>query len=189
MAKTANRPATYEYLLRVPEHLVAEIIEGELHTSPRPRSRHARTAGKIYAIVSRAFEDGDGGPGGWWIVPEPEVIFGSDRLVPDIAGWRRENIPEFPDVAAWTVIPDWTCEVLSTGTAQLDRMHKLPIYARHGVEYTWIVDPLQRTIEVFHLESGRWSLLNVSGGNDAAPIEPFEAIEIPTLWMPESTAA
>ncbi len=191
MAKTISRAPTYEDLLKVPEHLVAEIIDGELHTSPRPRSRHGKTAGRLYSILERGFEIGDGGPGGWWILPEPEIILGSDRLVPDHAGWRRERVPEFLDVPAWTIIPDWTCEVLSPSTAQIDRVRKLPIYARYGVAYAWIVDPVTRTIEAFGLESGRWTLLGVYGGDEPARIEPFDAVEIAlaTLWLPDSPAA
>jgi Uma2 family endonuclease len=191
VAKTIHRPVTYEDLLKIPEYLVAEIIEGELHTSPRPRSRHGKTAGRLYSFLERGFEIGDGGPGGWWVLPEPEIVFGSDRLVPDLAGWRREKVPEFLDVTAWTIIPDWICEVLSPSTAQIDRMRKLPIYARYGVEYAWIVDPVTRTIEAFHLERGHWVLLGTYGGDDTARIEPFDAVEIPlaTLWLPESPAA
>jgi Uma2 family endonuclease len=185
---TRTPPATYDDLLKVPEHLVAEIIEGELFTSPRPASRHERAAGGIYSRLARPFDEGDGGPGGWWIVFEPELHLAGDALVPDLAGWRRERVPEFPDVSAWTVVPDWVCEVLSSKTASLDRMRKMPAYARHGVEYAWIVDTYQRTIEAYHLESGRWALLGVYSGDERANIAPFDAIDFPigTLWLPSA---
>jgi Uma2 family endonuclease len=189
VTRTLQKPATYDDLLKVPEHLVAEIVDGELHTSPRPASRHARAAGRIYSRLSRAFEEGDGGSGGWWIVFEPELHLGGDALVPDVAGWRRERVPEFPDVTAWTIVPDWICEVLSSGTARLDRARKMPASAHHGVEHAWVVDPVQHMIEVFHLENGRWSLTCVHTGSEPANIEPFEAIEFPieTLWLPSAT--
>jgi Uma2 family endonuclease len=186
VAKPAKRTATYEDLLQVPEHLVAELIDGELYTSPRPASRHARAAGAIYSRLSRLFDEGDDGPGGWWIVFEPELHLGGDALVPDVAGWRRERVPEFPDVVVWTIAPDWVCEVLSPGTAKLDRLLKLPKYAREGVEYAWIAEPMTRTIEVHQLIDGRMELVAVHTGDGAERIAPFDAVEIPLdrLWLP-----
>jgi Uma2 family endonuclease len=191
MGKTVQRPATYEDLLKVPDHLVAEIIEGELFTSPRPSSPHARASSILGARIITSFDDGGGGPGGWWILDEPELHLGPDVLVPDIAGWRRERMPMLPDTAAFTLAPDWVCEVVSPHTGRVDRMKKLPIYAREEIRHAWLVDPIVRTIEVFRLMSGRWSLLGVYGGDDNVRIEPFDAIEISlaTLWMPEAPLA
>ncbi len=191
MTTPAKRPATYEDLLQVPDNLIAEIIEGELYTSPRPGGPHERAGGGIYTRLRFAFDDGEG-PGGWWIAFEAELHLGRDILVPDVAGWRRERHPEHPvRGAAATVAPDWVCEVLSPSTGRIDRMRKLPSCGAHGVEYAWIVEPALRTVEVFRLEAGRWTLDGVSGGDDAVRIPPFEAIEFPlaTLWLPEPPAA
>jgi Uma2 family endonuclease len=190
VAKPAKRPATYEDLLQVPDHLVAELIDGELYTSPRPASRHERVAGRLYRLLGNAFEDGVGGPGGWWIVFEPELRLGGDALVPDVAGWRMERFPEFPDVAAWTVAPDWVCEVLSPGTTKLDRLLKLPKYARQGVEYAWIAEPMARTIEVYQRLEDRMELIAVHTGDGPERIPPFDAIELPLdrLWLPMRSA-
>lgn len=191
MAKTVSRPATYADLLKVPEHLVAEIIEGELYTSPRPASPHARAASLLGSRIITSFDDGGGGPGGWWILHEPELHLGPNVLVPDIAGWRRERMPVLSNVAAFSLSPDWVCEVISPHTGRLDRLKKLPLYAREEIPHAWIVDPIFRTIEVFRLVDGRWSLLGIYGGDDVVRLEPFDAIEIPlaTLWMPETPPA
>ena len=186
MAKPAKRPATYDDLLKVPENLVAELIDGELYTSPRPASRHARTAGAIYSRLYRLFDDGDGGPGGWWIVFEPELHLNGDALVPDVAGWRKERVPEYPDVPAWTIAPDWVCEVLSPGTTKFDRLLKLPRYAREGVEHAWIAEPMTHTIEVHQRIEARMELVAVHTGDGAERIVPFDAIALPLdrLWLP-----
>jgi Uma2 family endonuclease len=191
VAKTAQRPATYEDLLKVPDHLVAEIIEGELFTSPRPASPHLRASSILGSRITAAFDDGGGGPGGWWILDEPELHLGPDVLVPDIAGWRRERMPTLTSTAAFTLAPDWVCEVISPHTGRIDRLKKLPIYAREEISYAWIVDPILRIIEAYRLASRRWSLLGTYGGDDTARIEPFDAIEFPlaTLWLPEATSA
>lgn len=184
MAKTAERPATYEDLLKVPDNLIAELIDGELFTSPRPMPRHMNAAGRIYGRLDRAFRDGDGGPGGWWIVIEQEIHLGRDVFVPDVAGFRRERMPEQPLDEYWSIVPDWICEVVSPSTGRLDRIRKLPRYATHGVGHAWIVDPLHQSLEVYRLEHGRWSLVATHGGDEVVRAEPFEAIELPlsSLW-------
>jgi hypothetical protein len=90
------RPATYEDLLAVPDHLVAEILDGGLHTSPRPALPDAVAASRLGGDLIGPFDRGRGGPRGWWILYEPELHFGNDVIVPDLAGWRRERLPEMP---------------------------------------------------------------------------------------------
>lgn len=131
------RPATYEDLLQIPDHLVAEIVDGELHTSPRPAPRHADAATGLSAALRAPFDRGRGGPGGWRILIEPELHLGSEVLVPDAAGWRRERLPRLPETAHLTLAPDWICEVVSPSTAALDRGAKLRSYAHEGVSHSF----------------------------------------------------
>lgn len=184
MASPARKRATYDDLLKVPDHLVAEIVDGELHTSPRPASRHAVAASGLGGQIWSPFHRGRGGPGGWWILDEPELHLGEDILVPDLAGWRRERMPAIPDAAYFTLAPDWACEVLSPSTERLDRVRKLPVYAREGVRHVWLVNPSARTLEVLRLEGGRWVVVATHGGDDPVRAEPFDAIELDlgALW-------
>jgi len=117
MADPARRRATYEELLAVPGHLVAEIVNGELVTSPRPAPRQARAASSLGGELHGPFDRGRNGPGGWIILDEPELHLHGDVLGPDLAGWRRERMPELPEAAAFELAPDWACEVLSPATA------------------------------------------------------------------------
>jgi Uma2 family endonuclease len=184
MAETARKPATYEDVLNAPEHLVAEIVDGELFTSPRPASRHARASSGLGAKLINAFDHGDAGPGGWWIIDEPELHLAADILVPNIAGWRRERMPTYPDAAYFTLAPDWVCEVVSPSTGLLDRVRKMPKYAANSITHLWLVDPLQETLEIFQLKNSRWLLLATDGGDEKVRAEPFDAIEIDLthLW-------
>lgn len=186
MARAAKGTATYGDLLKVPEHLVAEIVDGELFTSPRPALRHATASSALGALLGPAFMFGRGGPGGWWILDEPELHLGADVLVPDLGGWRRERMPEVPDEAWCDIAPDWVCEVVSPSTGRLDRVRKMPKYAMHGVSHLWLVDPGVRTLEVYRLEQGRWSLVATHGDDDVSLIraEPFDAIalDLRLLW-------
>jgi Uma2 family endonuclease len=180
----AKRRATYEDLAAVPDHLVAEIIGGTLITLPRPASRHAWASSSLGGELHGPFMRGRGGPGGWILLDEPELHLHGDVLVPDLAGWRRERMPELPDAAAFELAPDWVCEVLSPSTAALDRAEKMPIYAREGVTNVWLVDPLARTLEGCRLEGGRWLILGTWRDDAKVRVEPFAELELELagLW-------
>lgn len=189
MLEPSKRAATYEDLRRVPDNLVAELVSGELYANPRPASPHAKAATGITASVYPFDGDPSGGhPGGWWILAEPELHLHGDVVVPDIAGWRRNRMPEFPDVAAFELAPDWVCEVVSPRTAGLDRVKKMALYAREHVQHAWIVDPVARTLEVFGLEGGRWVVASTHEGAGKVRAEPFDAeLDAGRWWMPAAT--
>lgn len=181
----AKKNATYEDLLAVPDRFVAEIVAGELHVNPRPAGPHAHAASTLGMDIGSAFQRGRGGPGGWWIVDEPELHFGADVLVPDLAGWRIEEAPDDRAAAFFEVAPTWVCEVVSPSTGRHDRVGKLPVYARAGVSWAWLVDPLHETLEVFEHRDGAWLLAKAFGGDDTVRAAPFEAIELElsALWL------
>jgi Uma2 family endonuclease len=186
------RRATYADLEAVPANKVAELIRGTLHVMPRPASRHARASSRLGAELDGPFDRGRSGPGGWIILDEPELHFPDpttpgeiDALVPDLAGWRRERMPEVPDVAAFTLAPDWICEVLSKSTEDVDREEKMPIYAREGVRHAWLVDPIAKTLEVYTLDAGgRWGEPVISRNAEVVRAVPFDAIglDLSALW-------
>jgi len=180
-----DRPATYDDLVALPSNMVAEIVGGELHASPRPAPRHAKAEGAIGALIAPPFDFGRGGPGGWWILPEPELHLGADVLVPDYAGWQRRRMPTVPATAYFPLAPDWICEVISPSTAALDRARKVAIYAREQVGHAWLVDPIARTLEVLRLEAGRWVIVSTHAGDVTVRAEPFAEIEIALadLWV------
>ncbi|MBZ4416108.1 Uma2 family endonuclease [Myxococcus sp. RHSTA-1-4] len=175
----------YEELERLPPNVVGEIIAGELYVSPRPRVVHGRAAGRLFKrLMPFDEEPGQEGPGGWVLMIEPELHLGRDVLVPGLAGWRRERMPELPDVVGVELAPDWLCEVLSPSTETLDRARKMAVYAREGVKHLWLVDPRVQMLEVYRLENGRWLLLGTHTGNDKVHAEPFEVLpmDLSSLW-------
>jgi Uma2 family endonuclease len=179
-----RKPATYADLEALPANKVGELIDGELYVSPRPAGPHTVAASVLGMELGGPFHLGRGGPGGWFLLDEPELHLGEDVLVPDLAGWRRERMPEAPRTAAFTLAPDWVCEVLSPSTAALDRSAKLAVYAREEVRHVWLVDPVLRTLEVLRLEGGRYFLLGTHTGTARVRAEPFEAWELALalLW-------
>ncbi len=184
MSGPKHPPATYADLLKVPSHQVAEILDGELHVSPRPAPRHVDATSGLAGALRGPFDRGRGGPGGWRILSEPELHLATDIVVPDLAGWRRERLPALPEEAYFSVAPNWVCEVLSPSTASMDRVKKLTIYAREQVRHAWLVDPLARTIEVLRLENDRWSIVSTFADMDVVRAEPFDAMELDLslLW-------
>jgi hypothetical protein len=154
----------------LPPEKVGQYVGGELLVSPRPAMGHALAASTLGEQLLGPFHRGRGGPGGWWIIDEPELHLGDDIHVPDLAGWRRDTLPVLPDVPAMTVA----------------RVRKLPAYARAGVGYAWLIDPAARTLEAFRREGERWVLLGAHAGNTEPHVEPFEEIglDLSALWLP-----
>ncbi len=178
----AKLPATYADLIKVPDNLVAELIGGELFASPRPAVPHAVAASELTVSLGGPFGRGSGGgPGGWRILYEPELHFAADVLVPDLAGWRLTRMPQAPKTAAIELPPDWICEIVSPSTGRIDRIRKMPVYARVGVQHAWLIDPLQRSLEVYRLESSHWMLVGAYENDALVRAEPFDAVELDLL--------
>ena len=182
-----KRKAIYEDLLKLSENVVGEIIDGELYVSPRPRPEHSFAAVTLTGKLVPSFGRG-GTPGGWWILPELELHLGKDPddqiFVPDLAGWKKEKMPTLPKEAYITIVPNWVCEILSPSSARLDRVKKVPKYASFGVEYLWLINPRDKTLEAFRLENSKWVLLSTHADTDKVKVAPFEAIEfdLGALW-------
>jgi hypothetical protein len=187
-----QREATYADLEAVPAHQVAEIINGTLRTHPRPASPHAFASSELGYELVGPFQRGKGGPGGWWILDEPELHFpnpavrsGKDVVIPDLAGWRKERMPRIPRVAHFVLSPDWICEVLSPSTETEDREEKMPIYAAHGVCWAWLLDPIAKTLEVFRLSNDRqWARPTTYRDVSLVRAVPFDAheLDLTQLW-------
>ncbi len=184
MTSTEPRGARYEDLFDLPDNVVGQIIDGELIVSPRPAPPHAVVGSALGGSLLPPFSFGRGGPGDWWILHEPELHFDRDILVPDLAGWRRERLPEIPKAAFFTLAPDWMCEILSPSSARLDRGRKRDIYAREGVDYLWLISPEEQQLEAFVLENGRWTLVGTYSGKETVHVPPFEAVglELGLVW-------
>ncbi len=193
MRAVENRPATYQDVLDAPDGMRAEILDGELVMQARPMPEHDFVSGALNEILRSTFQRGRGGPGGWWIVAEPELHFGNPDFRtsnPDLAGWRKERMPAIQARERYKIVPDWVCEILSPSTARSDRMKKMPIYADVGVKHLWLADPSTRSLESYALANDGWLLLATYGEEGEATIPPFEAMPLPLadLWLPEGEA-
>ncbi len=186
-AVEAQLRPTYADIEALPDNVVGEILGGELVVSPRPAGPHNEAATALVSQLDSAFRRRVGGPGGWRFHAEPELSLGVDPdydpVVPDIAGWRIEHMPERPLTAQISLVPDWICEILSPSTQRRDRVLKLPFYARAGVAHVWLVDPLSETLEVFELRGGAWILAGSYGGDGTVRAVPFDAVGLELSWV------
>ena len=159
----ARGRATYQDVLDAPAHQVAEVVDGTLHTHPRPAVPHTRASSVLGRKIGAPYDDEVGGPGGWWILDEPEL----------------------PDAAYFTLAPDGVCEVLSASTRRLDLHAKRPVYAREGVGHLWLIEPTDRTLEAFELRDGEWALIACAKDDEAVSVRPFDAItfSLGDLWL------
>ena len=183
-----TRPSLYEQLEALPEGLTGEILDGQLHAQPHPSGPHGLASSSLGYDLAGPFQKGRGGPGGWWIIDEPELQFVQDAEVdvPGLAGWRRDRMPLLPEGNRYTVVPDWVCEVLSPSSESRDRKVKMPIYARFGVAYAWLVDPIARTLEAYALDAGAWREIGRFCGSEQVSVAPFDAVTVnlADLWVP-----
>jgi hypothetical protein len=165
---------------RSPGHFAAEMLDGELVYRQRFSNRFVNAKSVLgMEIGYRCHGDGaGGGPGGWWILDEPELRLGSEVVVPDLAGWRKDRLTQLGDEIYFTTPPDWVCEVLSPHSARTNSMQKLPVYLREQVRHVWIVDPIAQSLVVFRHTGSQWLLAADSGGDVLVRAEPFEGIEV-----------
>lgn len=165
-----------------------EIVNGE----PRPKDatgpRHGRAQGQTFVLL-RGYNRRPGGPpdrpGGWWFSSETTVEFGLGQVrLPDVAGWRRERMPEMPDGPFFELAPDWACEISLPFTDKVERASKAPVYPREKVRHTWLIDPLMKTLEVFRLDGDSYRLVTTYRGSARVRVEPFDAfeLELSSLW-------
>lgn len=172
-------PATYAGLVALPDNVIGEIVDGELVASPRPAPAHALSSSTIGMDMAPFHRrpGGPHGPGGWWILDEPELHLGRHVLVPDLAGWRREGMPQLPTTAYFERPPDWVCEVVSPASVRRDRVQKMGIYGEFDVRWLWLVDPQQQLVEVFERQGHAWMLAATAVGDDCeARLPPFDAV-------------
>lgn len=191
MSKPAYKIPTYEDILALPEGITGEILDGQLYTSPRPSPIHQHAMSGTISPLKQKYGGGSGGEKkGWIFLTEPQLHIAQQDIVPDVAGWRIEKLPDVPKKIfaepLITVTPDWICEILSPSSGRRDRVLKRKIYLELKVGYYWIIDPINQTLEAYKYEtSSKWTEVGIYGGEEKVRVEPFNDTEfdLSTLWL------
>ena len=170
------------------EHMVAELVDGRAEFQAQRIKRKTVASAELLAELRNAFVKRRGGPGGWQILPEPEIHLEPNVIIiPDLAGWQLEKGDPHADTSVpyYTLPPQWVCEIVSSSAVHLDRDSKLHIYAEVGVEYAWVIEPMLRSIELYELRAGELALVQMHEGNAPLRVAPFDAIQLDTreLWL------
>ena len=99
------------------------------------------------------------------------------------AGWRASGCRD-PGRGVLLARPRLGLRGALASTERIDRGRKLRIYAEAGVAHAWFVKPTDRTLEVFRLRDGAWTIVGVWEGAAVVRAEPFDAValELAPLW-------
>jgi Uma2 family endonuclease len=183
MTDPSKRLATAEDLLVLPGERAAEVIGGELIDKAAPSPDHGSAQVGLSGVLFGFRGAGGGGPrgpGGWWLMSEVEVFYETHETYRhDLAGWRRERVPERPRDRPVRILPDWVCEILSPSNAANDTVRKLRVLHQHRVPHYWLLDPMEATLRVLRwTEEGYLEAVSATA-DETVRAEPFDAIEIP----------
>lgn len=166
---------TIDDLLASPEERV-ELIAGEIVRRPMTRFRHGRAQGQTYSALAPY---GSGSkPGGWWFATEVNVAYETHECpCHDVAGWRRERLPEAPDGVV-DLRPDWVCEIVSPGHERKDTLHVPLLLQRHQVPFYWLIWPEDRVLIAHQLDGDHFRIVATLKDQGRTRIPPFDDIEV-----------
>ncbi|MCC6666068.1 MAG: Uma2 family endonuclease [Polyangiaceae bacterium] len=175
------RPKTLEEWLAAPESARLELIDGELIEKAAPTFEHGLAQSLTAGVIASAFHrrsGGRGGPGGWWIVTEVDIVLDGRGYRPDLLGFRRERLPSPPTERPVTQRPDWICEIVGESSRAVDTVTKLRRYHQAQVPHYWIIDQLDRTLTVYRHTADGYLVALRAAEHETVRAEPFEAVEI-----------
>ncbi len=170
-------PYRREDYAALPEEPRCELIHGRFYLSPSPILRHQFLVTHVWQVLKAAADR----EGGLAVVAPMDVHLADHTVVqPDVlyvSPERREIAQTWIEGA-----PDLLVEVLSPGTARVDRLQKLNLYAASGVAEYWIVDPANRTVEFFVHDGDRFGVHTPKGRLWTSPAVRGVQLDIEALW-------
>ena len=168
-----------ESLAALPEDVAAEVIGGMIIEKAAPSYEHGEAQSSLAELLKPPFQRGRGGPGGWWIATEVEIVLATHEVYrPDVVGWRRERVGARPQGRPIAVRPDWVAEVLSVTNAERDLGTKLFAYQHAGIPHYWIIDPEHQTLTVYRLSGEGYVVALTAGKADRVHAPPFAELEL-----------
>ena len=133
------------------EYDAYELINGEVYMMARPAFNHMRIESNVFGLFDRYLKGKR-----CEAFFEPNVrLSEEDQFIPDVAIVCNPEILNDPWIDG---VPDLVVEILSPSTARNDKFRKKAAYEKYGVKEYWIVDPLNRTVEIYHLIDGKFEL-------------------------------
>lgn len=159
-----------------------EILDGDLFVTPSPTPHHQIVLGNLVSILRDYVRRRSLGR----ILFAPlDVIFADTSIAqPDLVYLDNMNM-SLMSRRGIEGGPRLLVEVLSPSTARTDRVVKLALYARYGVDFYWIVDPEARVLEAYRREGGGYVLAMRASGREPCDPPPFEdlGLVVEALWL------
>jgi Uma2 family endonuclease len=181
MVASRVKLATFADLLALSGDSRSEIIRGAVVEKASPSAEHGESQFTFSTVLGHRFQRRPGGrwPGGWWFGTEINVEYETHEVyLHDIAGWRRDRVPERPSGRPVRVRPDWACELLSPSNTRRDLVDKYQVLHTSGVPHYWIADPLERTLIVHRWQPRGYLVILTAAAGDTVRAEPFDAVEL-----------
>jgi len=148
---------TYADYEKLPEGAPYQLIGGDLVKEPSPVPYHQMVSMRIEFELVKFVEERDLGV----VLDAPMDVYFSDTEVyqPDIMfiSKGRMNIIGEKNIEA---APDLVVEILSPSSAYYDLRHKMHVYETSGVREYWVVDPIEKGVEIYQNINGKFRLFN-----------------------------
>ncbi|NUQ72898.1 MAG: Uma2 family endonuclease [Polyangiaceae bacterium] len=166
---------------RLPEGVVRGVPEpGALRLTRTVRAQR-RAARMLYRALTEAENSR------LWIEVEPEIRLPGDLLgVPEMAGWILPgDLTELLPQSLRALAPDLCCKIITADTAKSYRASRLPLYARAGVRWFWLIDPTTRSLEALEITPTDSIPLALAKNDDEPVLPPFHRpLPLASLWLP-----
>jgi Uma2 family endonuclease len=178
---TIPRRATYQDYCRFPDDGKRyEILDGKIHMTPSPSTRHQYASKRLQRLLEGYFEDKLGYQ--VFNAPLDVVLTDEDVVQPDllVVADRTQMSRRGIDGAPLVLV-----EILSPSRLEYDRLTKAERYAACGVAHYWLVDPDGRTLQCFRLQDGVYHLEAAGEGSDEVTVPSFSGLSIPLVgvWL------
>ena len=160
-----RRRVSYDDLAQMPEDgRRYELYDGEVFVVPSPILLHQVVAMRLWRIL----DDYARRAGGLAVASPIDIVFSDyDVVQPDIVFLTADSMRTVSLMDRVRQSPDLAVEVLSPSTASNDRGRKMRMFQRYGVPEYWIVDPIEKNIEIYRLAESAYELVGTFSGSAA----------------------
>jgi Uma2 family endonuclease len=180
-ASSAKRQYTYEQLVaEMPEtNLPCELWDGELIMSPAPSFFHQKIMLRFYRQLDDWVKEHKLGE----VITSPiDMVLSPHRVTqPDVAYISRARLNIVTTTINGPV--DLAAEIISLGNRNRDRIEKRDLYEQYGIKEYWLIDPEAQTVEVLHLENGRYQLFMRCTPGELAASKLLPGFDVPVTAL------
>ncbi len=178
-APSTARLATFEDLEVLEDPDRVEIINGALVQKAMPSVAHSRSQTQLILELGSFNRRPSRPPGGWWLLTEIHVEYQDHQIhCHDVAGWRRDRVPQMPPGWPVKIRPDWVCEIVSPSHEKRDMVDKPKVLHAAEVPHIWLLNPEEKMLLVQRWSPAGYTTILAASSGQTVRAEPFELIEL-----------